>query len=72
MSSIIVPNESSIMGVGAIQRVFRPDDAGQAVLREELGVVLSADHRLHTGVGALHFLEAFERALTEPTYLIQG
>lgn len=59
MSSIIVPGQSAIMGVGASKDSFRPNAQGQPELFKELGLVLSADHRLHTGVGALEFLDAF-------------
>ncbi len=70
MTSIIVPGQSSILGIGAVQDCFRPDASGVPTLRRELGVVLSADHRVHTGVGALAFLEALERALAEPLHFL--
>lgn len=70
MTSIIVPGQSAILGVGAIQNCFRPDASGAPTLRREIGVVLSADHRLHTGVSALAFLRAFERVVTEPLHLL--
>jgi pyruvate dehydrogenase E2 component (dihydrolipoamide acetyltransferase) len=72
MTSIIVPGQSAILGVGSVQDCFRPDAAGAPVLRRELGVVLSADHRVHTGVGALAFLKAFEHALLNPLHLLMG
>lgn len=70
MTSIIVPGQSSILGVGAVEECFRPDETGSPVLRRELGIVLSADHRVHTGVGVLEFLRAFERALHDPLQLL--
>jgi pyruvate dehydrogenase E2 component (dihydrolipoamide acetyltransferase) len=70
MTSIIVPGQSAILGVGAVQDCFRPDATGAPVLRRELGVVLSVDHRVHTGIGALDFLKAFEQALLEPLRLL--
>jgi pyruvate dehydrogenase E2 component (dihydrolipoamide acetyltransferase) len=70
MTSIIVPGQSAILGIGAIRQVFRPDQDGKPALRNELGATLSADHRIHTGVGALTFLQAFESALTEPLLLL--
>lgn len=72
MTSIIVPGQSAILGVGAVQDCFRPDAAGAPVLRRELGVVLSADHRVHTGVGALEFLREFRTALAEPVLFLSG
>jgi pyruvate dehydrogenase E2 component (dihydrolipoamide acetyltransferase) len=72
MTSIIPPGQSAILGVGAIQPCFRPDDRGAPVLRHELGIVLSADHRLHTGVSALNFLDQLRRAVAAPLALIIG
>jgi pyruvate dehydrogenase E2 component (dihydrolipoamide acetyltransferase) len=72
MTSIIVPGQAAILGVGAVQDCFRPDEAGAPKLRREMGVVLSADHRVHTGVGALAFLQAFENALLHPLQLLTG
>ena len=72
MSSIIVPGQSAILGIGAVQQCFRPDEQGQPVLRREIGIVLSADHRIHTGVSALGFLNAFKSVLQSPLALLAG
>ena len=72
MSSIIVPGQSAILGVGAVQSCFRPDDEGRPVLRRELGLVLSADHRIHTGVAALGFLNTLQSILQRPLALLAG
>lgn len=72
MSSIIVPGQSSILGVGAIQECFRPDENGNPQLRRELGMVLSADHRIHTGVSALDFLNQLKMSLRQPVALLAG
>ena len=72
MSSIIVPGQSAILGVGAVQSCFRPDDEGRPVLRRELGLVLSADHRIHTGVAALGFLNTLKSILQRPLALLAG
>ena len=72
MASIIPPGQSAILGVGAVQPCFRPDSNGAPILRHELGLVLSADHRLHTGVRALGFLEELRHVLATPAALILG
>src|SRR5690606_37132401 len=53
MTSIINPGQSIILGVGSIREVFRPDENGQPVIRREMGMVLSADHRVLDGVTGL-------------------
>lgn len=72
MSSIIVPGQSAILGVGSVQSCFRPDAEGRPVLRRELGLVLSADHRIHTGVSALTFLNHLKSILQRPLHLVAG
>lgn len=72
MSSIIVPGQSAILGVGSVQSCFRPDAEGRPVLRRELGLVLSADHRIHTGVSALAFLNQLKSILQRPLGLLAG
>ena len=72
MTSIIVPGQSAILGIGAVQECFRPDANGQPVLRREIGIVLSADHRIHTGVCALSFLNALKSVLQSPLALLAG
>ena len=70
VTSIIPPTHSSIIGVGSVQEIFRPDEAGAPRLRRELGIVLSADHRVHTGVGGLQFLDEVRRQVASPLSLI--
>lgn len=70
MSSIIDPGQSMILGVGAVRPVFRPDSNGQPVLRQELGVVLSVDHRVLNGVDALKFLNTVSQRLERPLRLL--
>ncbi|MCR4522199.1 dihydrolipoamide acetyltransferase family protein [Bosea sp. 47.2.35] len=55
--SIINPGQSAILGVAAVKPVFRPDAQGQPTLRQELGLVLSCDHRVIDGVRAARFLD---------------
>jgi len=70
MSSIINPGQAMILGVGSIKGAFRPDDAGQPVLRQEMGLVLSADHRIMDGVSALRFLNTIVQSLDQPSQLL--
>ncbi len=70
MSSIINPGQSMILGVGSVRELFRPDAHGQPALRREIGLVLSADHRVHDGVGALAFLKRVVDHLQRPLGLL--
>lgn len=72
MTSIIPPGQGAIIGVGSIQQCFRPDATGAPEFRQELGLVLSADHRLHTGMSALGFLEELRRVIAAPLSLVTG
>ncbi len=72
MTSIIVPGQSAILGIGSVQPCFRPDAAGLPALYQELGIVLSADHRIHSGIRAADFLERLRSAITRPACLIVG
>jgi len=66
MTSIINPGQSMILGVGSIREVFRPDENGLPAIRREMGVVLSADHRVLDGVAGLKFLKLVVQALAQP------
>ncbi|WP_313624766.1 dihydrolipoamide acetyltransferase family protein [Achromobacter sp.] len=70
MTSIINPGQSMILGVGSIREVFRPDDGGQPVIRREMGMVLSADHRVLDGVAGLKFLKLVANGLSQPLGLL--
>lgn len=70
MTSIINPGQSMILGVGAVQELFRPDAQGQPALRRELTLVLSADHRLHDGVSAAGLLQKVREGLSQPLALL--
>lgn len=72
MTPIINPPQSAILGVGSIRQVFRPDDDGQPVLRQEMGLVLAADHRLHDGASALKFLNYVIDVLQAPYCLLRN
>ena len=70
MTSIINPGQSMILGVGSIRELFRPDENGQPVVRREMGMVLSADHRVLDGVSGLKFLKLVVQALQQPMGLM--
>ena len=72
MTPIINPGQSSILGVGSVRSVFRPDAAGAPALKRELGLVLSADHRLFDGVTALAFLNRIIAGLERPLRLLRA
>ncbi len=63
---IVDPDQSAILGAGAIRSVFRPDAEGRPVLRREMGLVLSCDHRVFDGMRAARFLDAVVEALRHP------
>ena len=59
-----------ILGVGCIREVFRPDENDQPVIRREMGMVLSADHRVLDGIAGLKFLKLVVQALSQPMGLL--
>ena len=69
---IINPGQAAILGVAAVRPAFRPDDKGQPSLRQELGLVLSCDHRVLDGVSAARFLGAVTESLRQPLTLLRG
>lgn len=70
MTSIINPGQAMILGVGSVRELFRPDAAGQPALRREIGLVLSADHRVLDGVNALGLLKRIVSYLEQPLVLL--
>ncbi|PTM42755.1 dihydrolipoamide acetyltransferase family protein [Bosea sp. 124] len=69
--SIINPGQSAILGVAATKPVFRPDAQGRPQLRQELGLVLSCDHRVIDGVRAAQFLDLVVKTLEHPLPLLR-
>ena len=66
-----LPDEGGTLhGRDAVRELFRPDAQGQPALRREIGLVLSADHRVHDGVGALAFLKRVVDHLQRPLGLL--
>lgn len=72
MTPIINPGQSMILGVGSVERIFRPDGEGKPVLHEEIGLVLACDHRLMDGVSGLGFLNRVAVYLEQPMRLLVG
>jgi pyruvate dehydrogenase E2 component (dihydrolipoamide acetyltransferase) len=70
MTSIIVPGQSMILGVGGVRELFRPDAHGQPGLRREIALVLSVDHRVLDGVGGAALLNEIVDGLAHPTRLL--
>ena len=70
LTPIINPGQSAILGIGSVRELFRPDAAGNPALRREIGLVFSGDHRVHTGVEGLAFLNSLKALLETPARLL--
>jgi pyruvate dehydrogenase E2 component (dihydrolipoamide acetyltransferase) len=68
---IINPGQAAILGVGAPRAAFRPDAQGAPALRQEIMLVLSADHRVLDGVRAARLLGAIVDLLERPLDLLR-
>jgi pyruvate dehydrogenase E2 component (dihydrolipoamide acetyltransferase) len=64
-TAIINPPESAILAVGAIAPM-PVVDAGQVIVREQMKVTLSADHRALDGAVAAGFLQDLKHLLEQP------
>lgn len=71
LTPIINPGQSAIIGVGSVREVFRPDSIGAPELRREMGLVFSGDHRVHTGVEGLAFLNRVKAYIENPLRLLR-
>lgn len=67
---IILPGQSSILGVGRTESLFRPDAHGQPVIKQELGLVLACDHRVLNGIDGARLLDAVINRLEDPLSLL--
>ncbi|RLA07656.1 MAG: 2-oxo acid dehydrogenase subunit E2 [Gammaproteobacteria bacterium] len=67
---IINPGQSSILGVGRTQELFRPDDQGAPKLCKELHLVLACDHRVFNGADGARFLETICNYLQQPMLIV--
>lgn len=68
---IVNPGQSMILGVGATEPVFRPDAQGAPRLRQEVTLVLAADHRVMDGAAAARFLNRIVQSLEQPLALLR-
>lgn len=72
LTPIINPGQSAMLGAAAVRPVFRPGGAGEPVLKYELGLVLSCDHRVLNGVGAARLLDLVAHILQQPLSLLRA
>ncbi|WP_207538200.1 dihydrolipoamide acetyltransferase family protein [Sabulicella rubraurantiaca] len=68
---IVNPGQSMILGLGAMESLFRPDANGAPALRREVTLVLSADHRVLDGAAAAAFLARIVACLEKPLALLR-
>ncbi|MBR0671668.1 dihydrolipoamide acetyltransferase family protein [Neoroseomonas soli] len=67
---IVNPGQSMILGLGAMESLFRPDAEGAPALRREITLVLAADHRVLDGAAAAAFLARIVAFLEKPLALL--
>ncbi len=67
---IINPPECCIMGIGALKKVFVPDENGQPKLTTTFQMTLVFDHRIVDGAPAAKFLRDFREFVEMPELLI--
>jgi pyruvate dehydrogenase E2 component (dihydrolipoamide acetyltransferase) len=68
---IVNPGQSMILGVGAVEALFRPDANGAPTLRREITLVLAADHRVLDGAEAAALVACIARHLERPFGLLR-
>jgi pyruvate dehydrogenase E2 component (dihydrolipoamide acetyltransferase) len=64
-TAIINPPESAILAVGAIMPTTVAHE-GQVIVREQMKITLSADHRVVDGAVAAGFLQDLKHLLEQP------
>lgn len=69
-TAVINPPECAILAVGALRRVFVPDEDGNPVVRSEMKMTLSFDHRIVDGAPAARFLHDVKRYLENPVIML--
>lgn len=72
LTPIINAPNAMIIGVGAEQSLFRPDEQGNPQARTELTLTLACDHRVIDGADAGRFLVALVTILENPLRLLRG
>ena len=66
---IVIPGQSSILGVGTVQDVVLPVDKEPAV-RKIMNMTLSVDHKVINGAEAAQFLDFVKKLLEHPDELV--
>jgi pyruvate dehydrogenase E2 component (dihydrolipoamide acetyltransferase) len=66
---IVIPGQSSILGVGTIQEVVLPVDKEPAV-RKIMNLTLSVDHKVINGAESAQFLDFVKKRLEHPDELV--
>ena len=66
---IVIPGQSSILGIGTIQEVVLPVDKQPAV-RKIMNLTLSVDHKVINGAEAAQFLDFVKKLLEHPDELV--
>lgn len=66
---IVIPGQSSILGVGTIQDTVLPVDKEPAV-RKIMNLTLSVDHKVINGAEAAQFLDFMKKLLEHPEELV--
>lgn len=65
---IVIPGQSTILGVGTIQDVVLPVD-GEPTVRKIMNLTLSVDHKVINGAEAAQFLDFVKKLLEHPDEL---
>ena len=66
---IVVPGQTSILGIGSIQDAVLPSDAGPET-RKVMNMTLSVDHKVVNGAEAAQFLDYVKKMLEHPGELV--
>jgi pyruvate dehydrogenase E2 component (dihydrolipoamide acetyltransferase) len=66
---IVVPGQTSILGVGAITDEVIPSD-GNLLVRKKMAMTLSVDHKVVNGAEAAQFLDFVKKHLEHPETLL--
>jgi len=65
---IVIPGQSSILGVGTIQEAVLPVD-GEPAVRKIMNLTLAVDHKVINGAEAAQFLDFVKKLLEHPSEL---
>jgi pyruvate dehydrogenase E2 component (dihydrolipoamide acetyltransferase) len=66
---IVIPGQTSILGVGSLQEVVVPMD-GKPASRTMMNLTLSVDHKVVNGAEAAQFLDFVKKLLEHPDELL--